>query len=83
MIKYRRTRTDTSHRGRSRNDQVATDLRLWLREELRDVEKHLINLLKTIAERAEQDIDNIMPGYTHLQRAQVIPSSIDNRWFAY
>ncbi len=58
-------------RGRSRNDQVATDLRLWLRDELREIERLLINLLKTVAERAEEDIDNLMPGYTHLQRGQV------------
>jgi argininosuccinate lyase len=58
--------------GRSRNDQVATDLRLWLRDELREVEGHLITLLQVVAERAEKDIDYVMPGYTHLQRAQVI-----------
>ena len=58
-------------RGRSRNDQVATDLRLWLRDQLREVEEYLITLLQVIAERAEKDIDYVMPGYTHLQRAQV------------
>lgn len=46
-------------------------MRLWLRDELREVEKYLIDLLQTIAERAEQDIDCLMPAYTHLQRAQV------------
>ncbi|KAI9770737.1 MAG: argininosuccinate lyase [Geoglossum simile] len=60
------------HTGRSRNDQVATDLRLWLRKELQDIENHLVDLLRVIAERAEQDIEYIMPGYTHLQRAQPI-----------
>ncbi|MCJ1256896.1 argininosuccinate lyase [Lignoscripta atroalba] len=60
------------HTGRSRNDQVATDLRLWLRDELREIEHHLVDLLKVVAERAEADIDYIMPGYTHLQRAQPI-----------
>lgn len=59
-------------RGRSRNDQVATDLRLWLRDELREVEGYLITLLQVVAERAENDVDYVMPGYTHLQRAQVI-----------
>ncbi len=59
-------------RGRSRNDQVATDLRLWLRDELREIERYLITLLQVVAERAERDIDYVMPGYTHLQRAQVI-----------
>lgn len=47
-------------------------MRLWLRDELREIEKYLIDLLQVVAERAEQDIDYIMPGYTHLQRAQVI-----------
>ena len=60
------------YRGRSRNDQVATDMRMWLRDELQEIEKYLIDLIKIVAERAEADIDYIMPGYTHLQRAQVI-----------
>ncbi|OJD26328.1 argininosuccinate lyase [Blastomyces percursus] len=60
------------HTGRSRNDQVATDLRLWLRDELRVLETYLINLLKVTAERAESDIDYVMPGYTHLQRGQPV-----------
>jgi argininosuccinate lyase len=46
-------------------------MRLWLRDELRAIEKYLVDLLEVIAERAEQDIEYIMPGYTHLQRAQV------------
>ncbi|ODH26009.1 argininosuccinate lyase [Paracoccidioides brasiliensis] len=60
------------HTGRSRNDQVATDLRLWLRDELRVVETYLVELLKVIAERAESDIEYVMPGYTHLQRGQPV-----------
>ena len=59
------------NRGRSRNDQVATDLRLWLRDELREIERYLIDLLKVVAERAQNDISLLMPSYTHLQRAQV------------
>jgi argininosuccinate lyase len=51
---------------------VATDMRLWLRDELDLVENYLIDLLKTIAYRAEHDIEYIMPSYTHLQRAQPI-----------
>ncbi len=66
------TRAEASSRGRSRNDQVATDLRLWLRDELRGIQKNLGYLLRVVAELAEQDIDYIMPGYTHLQRAQVV-----------
>lgn len=58
------------HTGRSRNDQVATDMRLWLRDELRQIEAHLIDLLKVVAARAEKELDFVMPGYTHLQKAQ-------------
>lgn len=60
------------HTGRSRNEQVATDMRLWLREQLRQIESYLIDFLKVIAARAEQEIDYIFPGYTHLQRAQPV-----------
>lgn len=60
------------HTGRSRNEQVATDMRLWLRDELRKIEEFLVDFLKVTAARAEQEIDLIMPGYTHLQRAQPI-----------
>lgn len=60
------------HTGRSRNDQVATDMRLWLREQLDRLESCLIDLLKVIMSRAEKEIDHVMPGYTHLQRAQPI-----------
>lgn len=60
------------HTGRSRNEQVATDMRLWLREELDKIEGYLVDLLKVMASRAEKEIDVLMPGYTHLQRAQPI-----------
>jgi argininosuccinate lyase len=60
------------HTGRSRNEQVATDMRLWLRDELRKIEEYLVDFLKVTAARAEKEIDYIMPGYTHLQRAQPI-----------
>ncbi|EME84448.1 uncharacterized protein MYCFIDRAFT_187453 [Pseudocercospora fijiensis CIRAD86] len=60
------------HTGRSRNDQVATDMRLWLRDQLEILERHLIAFLKVIAARAEKEIEHVMPGYTHLQRAQPI-----------
>lgn len=60
------------HTGRSRNDQVATDMRMWLREQMRTIEGYLISFLKVIAARAETEVDLIMPGYTHLQRAQPI-----------
>ena len=60
------------HTGRSRNEQIATDMRLWLRDELRKVEGWLVDLLKVVTARAESEIDVVMPGYTHLQRAQPI-----------
>ncbi|KAK3486757.1 argininosuccinate lyase [Neurospora hispaniola] len=60
------------HTGRSRNEQVATDMRMWLRDELRKIEKHLQDFLNVTAARAEQEINVIMPGYTHLQRAQPV-----------
>ncbi|PVU91778.1 hypothetical protein BB561_004217 [Smittium simulii] len=60
------------HTGRSRNDQVATDFRLWLREEIRLLQKYLLELVYVLVERAKADIDIIIPGYTHLQRAQPI-----------
>jgi argininosuccinate lyase len=50
---------------------------MWLRDELKEIEKYLIDLIKVVAERAEADIDYIMPGYTHLQRAQVIQTWIN------
>ncbi|KAF2085919.1 argininosuccinate lyase [Saccharata proteae CBS 121410] len=60
------------HTGRSRNDQVATDLRMWLRDQLRKLETYLVDFLNVIASRAEKEMEYVMPGYTHLQRAQPI-----------
>lgn len=60
------------HTGRSRNDQVATDLRLFLLETCAALEKQLAELQATLIQRAEQHIDLIMPGYTHLQPAQPV-----------
>lgn len=60
------------HTGRSRNEQIATDMRMWLRDELRAIEEHLRAFLTVIANRAEKEIEYVMPGYTHLQRAQPI-----------
>jgi len=60
------------HTGRSRNDQVATDLRLWLLEHLPILDAALADLQAALIERAETDFDLPMPGYTHLQRAQAI-----------
>ena len=58
------------HTGRSRNDQVATDLRLYLLEEMASLEEALVELQSTIAAKAEEHLDALMPGYTHLQQAQ-------------
>ncbi len=60
------------HTGRSRNEQVATDMRLWLVQELRKIETCCEDLLKAMTMRAETEIEVSMPGYTHLQRAQPI-----------
>ncbi|XP_006458218.1 argininosuccinate lyase [Agaricus bisporus var. bisporus H97] len=60
------------HTGRSRNDQVATDMRLWLLDEVRDVEQGLRALIRVMIERADQEKDYLLPGYTHLQRGQPI-----------
>ncbi|KAI1659080.1 argininosuccinate lyase [Daldinia decipiens] len=60
------------HTGRSRNEQVACDMRMWLRDELRKIEGHIVTFLQVAADRAESEVDHVMPGYTHLQRAQPI-----------
>lgn len=60
------------HTGRSRNDQVATDMRLWLREQTGQADTHLRLLIATAVKRAEQEMDLLMPGYTHLQPAQPV-----------
>lgn len=60
------------HTGRSRNDQVATDTRLWLVAQLRDIRGSLADLIRASAARAEQDVDVLMPGFTHLQPAMTV-----------
>lgn len=60
------------HTGRSRNEQIATDMRMWLRDEMRKLEGFLVSFLAVVAKRAESEVDFVMPGYTHLQRAQPI-----------
>nr|CAB3223641.1 argininosuccinate lyase-like [Phallusia mammillata] len=60
------------HTGRSRNDQVAVDTRLWLRDEIDKISKHVATLINNITNRAEKDVDVLFPGYTHMQRAQPI-----------
>jgi argininosuccinate lyase len=60
------------HTGRSRNDQVATDLRLWCRRALVGVADDIMALQETLAQRATDAADVYLPGYTHLQRAQPV-----------
>ncbi len=60
------------HTARSRNDQVALDLRLYMRDQVSDIIKLLRELILVVKEKAEESQDAIMPGYTHLQRAQPI-----------
>ena len=60
------------HTGRSRNDQVATDMRMWLLDEIDAIVALITDLLRVMVKRAESEVDYLMPGYTHLQRAQPI-----------
>ncbi len=60
------------HTARSRNDQVALDLRLYLRDEIAEIISEIKSLINALCEKAEENKDAIMPGYTHLQRAQPI-----------
>ncbi|MPZ92153.1 MAG: argininosuccinate lyase [Actinobacteria bacterium] len=60
------------HAGRSRNDLVAQDLRLWCRDAAGDLLEDLAGLVETIAGRAEEHADTLMPGFTHLQPAQPV-----------
>jgi argininosuccinate lyase len=69
------------HTGRSRNDQVATDLALYLREAARGARTGLVELRKALLARAREHVDTVLPGYTHLQRAQ--PVRLAHHWLAY
>ncbi|XP_059482058.1 argininosuccinate lyase [Neocloeon triangulifer] len=60
------------HTGRSRNDQVATDTKLWLKDESEELTKLLSGVIMRMAKKAEEQIDVLMPGYTHLQKAQPV-----------
>jgi len=60
------------HTARSRNDQVATDLRLYLRKEVSEIVELIHALQKTLISLAEKNIDTLMPGYTHMQKAQPV-----------
>lgn len=60
------------HTGRSRNDQVTTDMRLWMKSSIKVLIKSLVDSIEIIANKAKENLDDIMPGYTHLQRAQPV-----------
>lgn len=60
------------HTGRSRNDQVALDMKLYVREEIQETDRLLKELLKVLLHIMEENLDTIMPGFTHLQKAQPI-----------
>ena len=60
------------HTGKSRNDQVVTDMKLWVKEKLKNLSKKISYLQKIIIKKAEKNIDLIMPGFTHSQNAQPI-----------
>jgi len=60
------------HTGRSRNDQVALDMRLWVRDEIGEVLKEIATLQSALVELGERNADVLIPGYTHLQRAQPV-----------
>jgi argininosuccinate lyase len=69
------------HTARSRNDQVALDIRLFIKEECIEIKKLLLELLEVLKNKAQENIDTIMPGYTHLQRAQ--PITFSHHMLAY
>lgn len=69
------------HTARSRNDQVATDMHLYLRKQVKEILDAIATLQDVIVRKAEEEIDTIIPGYTHLQRAQ--PISFAHHLMAY
>jgi len=69
------------HTGRSRNDQVSTDFRLWIRDAIDQLDEKLVDLQRAFVSRTDRDEGVILPGYTHLQRAQ--PVLANHYWLAY
>lgn len=69
------------HTGRSRNDQVALDIRMYLKHEISEIRKILAGLLETLISISEANLNTILPGYTHLQRAQ--PITLAHHMMAY
>ncbi len=69
------------HTARSRNDQVSTDLRLWVREAIGQIDRRLIDVQKALVGRCDRDAGVILPGYTHMRRAQPVLAA--HYWLAY
>ena len=69
------------HTARSRNDQVVTDFKLWVKESTKNILKHISQVMKSIIKKAEKNTDTIMPGLTHLKNAQ--PISFAHHLLAY
>ena len=69
------------HAARSRNDQVATDMRLWVQEAIDRIDGRLVELQRALVDRCDADAEVVLPGYTHLRRAQ--PVLAPHYWLAY
>ena len=69
------------HTARSRNDQVVTDFKLWVKESTKDILKHISMVMKSLVKKAEQNTNTLMPGLTHLKNAQ--PISFAHHLLAY
>ncbi|MCG7360657.1 argininosuccinate lyase [Roseomonas sp. ACRSG] len=69
------------HTARSRNDQVALDVRLWVRDAIDGLDKQLADLMQALVERADEHAATVMPGFTHLQPAQ--PTTLGHHLLAY
>ncbi|MFY9256739.1 MAG: argininosuccinate lyase [Fuerstiella sp.] len=69
------------HTGRSRNDQVSTDLKLYVRDAIDELDELLLNCQLAFLERCDKDAGVVLPGYTHLQRAQPVQAA--HYWLAY
>ena len=69
------------HTARSRNDQIVTDMRIWIREAIDRIDGRLIDVQAAFVERCDADFNVILPGYTHMQRAQ--PVLAPHIWLAY
>ncbi|MGL5196821.1 MAG: argininosuccinate lyase, partial [Chroococcales cyanobacterium] len=69
------------HTARSRNDQVGTDTRLYLRDQIQQIRQHIRDFQNVLLELADRHVETLIPGYTHLQRAQ--PISLAHHLLAY